>query len=125
MTSLPELDLSTSYHKGETDIARDFYVPCMQRSQRYDRAVGFFNSTIYALAWSSLKQFVDQQGKMRIICSPILSTDDAKALSEGYSAKVEELVAARLKTEVEHLLNSPSLEQPARVLASQSPATSD
>lgn len=118
MTNLRDLDLSTSYHKGESDIARDFYVPCMQRAQRYDRAVGFFNSTIYALAWSSLKQFVDQQGKMRIICSPILSTDDAKALSEGYSAKIEELVAARLKTEVEHLLNSPSLEQPARVLAS-------
>ena len=117
MSALRELDLSTSYHKGVNDIARDFYLPCMQRASRYDRAVGFFNSTIYSLAWSALKDFVERQGKMRIICSPILSTDDAQALAEGYSAKAEELVASRLRTEVEHLLNSPALEKPARVLA--------
>ncbi|MEI7923596.1 MAG: DEAD/DEAH box helicase family protein [Planctomycetota bacterium] len=117
MTSLKELDLYTIYRKGINDIANDFYLPCMQRAIRYDRAVGFFNSTIYSLAWSSLKQFVEREGKMRIICSPILSSEDAKALAEGYSSKTEELISARLQTEIEHLLSSPALEKPARVLA--------
>ncbi|MFO0884818.1 MAG: DEAD/DEAH box helicase family protein [Pirellulales bacterium] len=118
MTTLRKLELSTSYHKGENDIGREFYIPCMERARRYDRAVGFFNSTIFSLAWASLKQFVDQQGRMRIICSPILSADDAKALSEGYTAKAEEIITARLRSEFEQLLGSSSLQQPARVLAS-------
>ena len=96
MSALTGLALNTSYHKGACDIASEFYMPCMDRAIRYDRAVGFFNSTIYALAWSSLKGFVERGGKMRIICSPILSQDDAKALADGYSAKAEAIVAEQL-----------------------------
>lgn len=117
MSVLTGLALNTSYHKGVCDIASEFYMPCMDRAIRYDRAVGFFNSTIYALAWSSLKGFVERGGKMRIICSPILSHDDAKALADGYSAKAEAIVADRLRVEAEHLLANPSLKDPARVLA--------
>jgi superfamily II DNA or RNA helicase len=117
MSALTGLVLNTSYHKGVCDIGSDFYMPCMNRSIRYDRAVGFFNSTIYALAWSSLKDFVERGGKMRIICSPILSQDDAKALADGYSAKAEAIVSDRLRVEVEHLLANPALKEPARVLA--------
>lgn len=117
MSALTGLSLSTSYHKGACDIANEFYMPSMDRAVHYDRAVGFFNSTIYALAWSSLKGFVERGGRMRIICSPILSTDDAKALADGYSAKAEVIVAERLRIEAEHLLAHPSLKEPARVLA--------
>ncbi len=95
MSALTSLALSTSYHKGTCDIAGDFYMPCMDRAIRYDRAVGFFNSTIYALAWSSLNAFVERGGRMRIICSPLLSEEDAKALDDGYSAKAEAIVADR------------------------------
>jgi superfamily II DNA or RNA helicase len=117
MSALTGLALNTSYHKGACDIGGEFYMPCMERAIRYDRAVGFFNSTIYALAWSTLKGFVERGGKMRIICSPILSQDDAKALVDGYSAKAETIVSDRLRVEAEHLLASPALREPARVLA--------
>lgn len=117
MSALTGLALNTSYHKVACNIASEFYIPCMDRAIRYDRAVGFFNSTIYALAWSSLKGFVERGGKMRIICSPILSQDDATALADGYSAKAEAIVADRLRVEAEHLLANPSLKNPARVLA--------
>jgi len=80
MAGLSSLELRQAYHKPEDDIARDFYLPCLARARRYDRAVGFFSSSIYALAWPALKEFVDNGGRIRLICSPVLSQDDAKAL---------------------------------------------
>ena len=65
---LRDLKLATSYHKGINDIAEEFYLPCMQSAIKYDRAVGFFNSTIYTIAWTALKDFVERGGKIRIIC---------------------------------------------------------
>ena len=47
MTGLRDLHLKLAYHKGEDDIAADFYLPCMSRSSRYDRAVGFFSSSVF------------------------------------------------------------------------------
>ena len=72
MSGLPDLLLKTDYRKGRDDIAGDFYLPCMRLAARYDRAVGFFNSAIYVIAWPSLKEFVERHGKMRLICSPVL-----------------------------------------------------
>ena len=58
MRGLAALPLKTEYRKGRDDIAKDFYLPCMNVADLYDRAVGFFNSAIYVLAWPSLKTFV-------------------------------------------------------------------
>ena len=38
--SLAELSLRTSYHKGESDIAGDFYIPCMLRAINYSKSCG-------------------------------------------------------------------------------------
>ena len=51
MSNLRDVMLKLSYHKGEDDIAAEFYLPCMRRSHRYDRAVGFFSSSVFVLAW--------------------------------------------------------------------------
>lgn len=110
---LADLRLHHSYRKGTHDIARDFYVPCMERASSYDRAVGYFSSTVYALAWGALKEFVLRGGKIRIVCSPALSLSDIEALEEGY----EEANAERLRDEVERLLADPRLRKPTRVLA--------
>ncbi|MCX5729631.1 MAG: DEAD/DEAH box helicase family protein [Nitrospirae bacterium] len=118
MIALNELSLRPSYHKGQHDIAQDFYVPCMACASRYDRAVGFFTSTIYTIAWSALRQFVEHDGKMRIICSPILTADDIKAIGDGYSARLDAACAEQMLTEVRQLLASDDMRKPARVLAS-------
>lgn len=117
MEHLANLALQPAYHKGQHDIANDFYLPCMKRAISYDRAVGFFNSSIYIIAWPSLKDFVLRNGKIRIICSPILSLNDINALSEGYNNKVEEVNADYLCEEIKRLLNDPFLSKPTRVLA--------
>lgn len=118
MPSLANLHLKPAYHKGTDDIASEFYLPCMAAAIRYDRAVGFFNSTIYTIAWPSLHDFVARGGQMRIICSPILLPADADALSQGYLDKVEAAMATRLREETLCLLKDPFLHKPATVLAS-------
>lgn len=118
MNKLSELRLQYAYHKGENDIAYDFYVPCMERSITYDRAVGFFNSSIYVLCWNSLKDYVERQGKIRFICSPILSGEDINAIEEGYSAKGVQKYIMGFKEELDGLLVDPWLAKPTRVVAS-------
>lgn len=116
MSNLKSLKLLPSYHKGENDIAREFYLPCMEESLYYDRAVGFFSSTIYIIAWKSLKQFVNKGGKIKIICSPIINQSDLDAIEQGYSEK-ERLYTDSLMVEIEELFKNPYTNKPTKVLA--------
>jgi superfamily II DNA or RNA helicase len=107
-----------AYHKPEDDIAEDFYLPAVRASVRYDRAVGFFSSTVFLLAWPSLKTFATAGGKMRLICSPILSDDDHEALREGYSEKAEAAAGEAIAEAFQRLVTSDEFHKPAVVLAS-------
>ena len=117
MNDLSELNLQPSYHKGEDDIASDFYLPCMKRATRYDRAVGFFKSSVYLLSWGSLKSFVKNGGKMRIICSPVLDRDDQDALKTGYNARTDDELSQELQKTIDSMLDDDTLERPTKVLA--------
>ena len=114
---LSELTLQTSYHKGRDDIAEAFYLPCMYRASEYDRAVGYFRSTAFIIAWPALRDFVQRGGKIRVLCSQVLASDDIDALEKGYSARADEVLASRLLEEVRGLLRDQVLREPARVLA--------
>lgn len=117
MSGLASLPLKTDYRKGRDDIAGDFYLPCMRMAERYDRAVGFFNSAIYVIAWPSLKEFVARHGKMRLICSPVLPPRDVEAIEAGYSERFEQENGERLRDDIRYMLTTPYLYKPASVLA--------
>ena len=117
MSGLASLPLKTDYRKGRDDIARDFYLPCMRIAVRYDRAVGFFNSAIYIIAWPSLKDFVARRGKMRLICSPVLPAHDIEAIETGYSKRFEDDNADKLLEDIRYMLSTPYLHKPTTVLA--------
>jgi superfamily II DNA or RNA helicase len=117
MMKLSDLPLKTSYHKGRDNIAEDFYLPCMNLAKTYDRAVGFFRSTVFVVAWRSLVEFVHRGGSMRILCSHVLSEQDQGAISEGYTARGSASLAGRYRHEVIALLGDPILSKPARILA--------
>ena len=114
---LKEQTYLTSYNKAEHDIADMFYLPCMRHSNYYDRISGYFGSTIYIIAWDALREFIGNGGKMRLICSPYVSDEDATALANGYSAKNNELLAESLAKEVQALFDDPFLTAPAKLLA--------
>lgn len=117
MGDLSELALRTSYHKGRADIAEEFYLPCMRRAVALDRAVGFFKSSVFTIAWPALKGFVGRGGRIRVLCSQVLSGEDINALRQGYSARVDASLATRFLEEVRSLLKDDVLREPARVLA--------
>lgn len=107
-----------AYHKPEDDIAEGFYLPAVGSAVRYDRAVGFFSSTVFLLAWPSLKAFAAAGGKMRLICSPVLSDDDHEALREGYSERASADAGIAVAEAFQRLLASEAFHKPAVVLAS-------
>jgi hypothetical protein len=117
MSGLASLPLRTDYRKGRDDIAQDFYLPCMRIAERYDRAVGFFNSAIYVIAWPSLKDFVARHGKMRLICSPVLPPGDIEAMENGYSERFEQENSVKLRDDIRYMLTTPYLYKPTAVLA--------
>ena len=82
MADLTDLALRTSYHKGQDDIAADFYLPCMERAATYDRAVAYFRSAAFIVAWPALPGFVGRGGHIRVLCRS-LAPDDIDALEAG------------------------------------------
>ena len=117
MSSLPGIAFRTSYHKGRDDIANDFYLPAMGLAIEYDRAVGYFRSAAFIIAWPALREFVARNGRIRILCSQVLAQQDIEALDEGYGARVDGILASRLRNEVATLLEDEVMSEPARVLA--------
>lgn len=115
--NLQNYQFRPDYNKTDNDIAEEFYLPAMRSSSRYDRISGYFGSTIYIIAWSALREFVEHNGKMRLICSPLLSDDDKHAMSEGYLARENEVIQDALTREMKELFANDDLDKPSRVLA--------
>ena len=117
MDSLADLTLRTSYHKGRDDVAEEFYLPCMRRANEFDRAVGYFRSTVFIIAWPALRDFILRGGRIRVLCSQVLAAEDIDALEQGYAARVDAMLASRLLEEVRSLLRDEEILDCARVLA--------
>ena len=79
------------YRTGEVDLIKEFYRPCLQNSNRYDRAVGYFRSSVFLLIGSDVIDFAKRGGKIRLICSPCLTENDLKAIAQGYDSKNKSL----------------------------------
>lgn len=105
------------YSKAVDDIANDFYLPSLAVSKRYDRATGYFGSTVYLLSWSKLKEFVEGGGHMRIICSPYLTEQDQSAIQEGTSSLSSPELHDKLFKEFIEIFSRDTLSSPERVLA--------
>ena len=114
---LGEFSFNSFYDKLHHNIGREFYLPCMRNSLQYDRITGYFSSAIYVIAWSALKEFVLKGGRMRIICSPFLGSEDIAALSEGNASRLGESASDVLKDEFRAMLSSSVVAKPARILA--------
>ncbi len=89
----------------------------MRNAIQYDRITGYFSSSIYIIAWDALKEFINNQGKIRILCSPFISEDDARALTSGNQAKSDQIIKQTMIDELQRMLDSAYLEKPSRLLA--------
>ena len=74
--SFRDLDIKSNYESGIGDIVQDFYEPVLADSVLYDRIAGFFTSTSLAVAARGMAKFIQNGGIMRLVTSPILSSED-------------------------------------------------
>src|SRR5208283_2403885 len=80
----------------QDDRLRDFFIPALAASVRYDRAAGYFSSTMLAVAAAGVTKLILNGGKMRLLCGADLSEADVEAIRQGH-AMLEERLAERMK----------------------------
>ena len=85
--SLQDIYFRDTYWSGENDLIEEFYVPCLSESIEYCRAVGYFSSSIQCYITNGLFPFIQNGGKIRILCSTNLTKEDEKNLSLGYNIR--------------------------------------
>jgi superfamily II DNA or RNA helicase len=107
---LSGLPFETEYRTGESDLARDFYRPCLLHATAYDRAVGYFRSSVYAIAGDSTIDFAANGGRIRLVCSPDLSAEDWEAIGRGYNSRTA-VIEASLQRDIAALLHSSHAER--------------
>ena len=109
---LDSLDLRISYRSDRDDLVNDFYIPCMQKSILYQRAVGYFTSNGLAYAASGIAQLIQSGGRIQLVASPQLTHEDIEAIQKGEAAQndVVLLAARRSFLDVKQLLVRERLE---------------
>src|SRR5437763_6225403 len=95
MTTLRDCNFQISYGPGD-DRLNGFFIPALAASVRYDRAAGYFSSSMLAVAAAGVVQLIANGGKMRLLCGADLSEDDVGAVRKGHE-QLAEAVARRMK----------------------------
>ncbi len=113
---LSKLPLDSHYRTGERDPVTGFYKPCLDASVTYDRAVGYFRSSIFAVIGQPFLDFARRGGKARFICSPSITEEDAKAIESGYLQR-DQAIERAITRDVDELLSDPASDHRAKLLA--------
>ena len=94
---LSSLDLRLRYRSDEDDLVNDFFIPSLEESVRYDRAVGFFTAQSLSLLARGISSLIRNQGVMRLVIDPILSAKDVDLIRHGYEQRLDEALVEKLK----------------------------
>lgn len=100
MSSLTDYPFEDGYSTSSNSLLKDFYEPALGLSANYFRAAGYFSSSLFALAPLAYANFVARGGKMRLLCSPHLSSIDAELfenLVETENVPTREVVERSLR----------------------------
>ena len=73
---LPGYNFKPVYEASTSNLVDHFYLPALTRARTYDRAVGYFRSSIFHLVQIAISDFILREGRMRLICSPSLAAED-------------------------------------------------
>ena len=91
---------------GRDVLIDDFYVPCLEEAVIYDRAVGYFSSTLYHVLALAFSDFVQRGGHMRLVCSPALTPEDFAAMKEA--DQIGRYAQSTVRADLEMLLSRPA-----------------
>lgn len=110
---LRDLVFETEYDSIESDALSEFLIPSISNSLKYDRAVGYFSSAIFAAVLNAFTDFAERGGKMRLVCSPFLSMQDATELKSYDAISYKTHFDALLKG----LLHDTTLQDPLKFMS--------
>ena len=113
---LSDLKLNEKYRTGDSQLIDDFYAPCLKNTLQYDRAVGYFRSSVFLLIGPEMLDFAKSGGKIRVVCSPSISKEDIDALVGGYQTR-EELINKAATEEIDNLLDCNEVARNVEALA--------
>lgn len=113
--ALRDLSLRHAYRSGRDMLLDDFYVPCLEEAVLYDRAVGYFSSTLYQVVALAFSDFVRRGGRMRLICSPALTPEDFAVMKEA--DKIGRYAQLTVRADLQLLLTRPEAVPATRLLA--------
>jgi DNA phosphorothioation system restriction enzyme len=101
--SLSLLELNLSYRSGVNDLVNDFLTPCLKQAISYRRAAGYFTSKGLALAARGVASLASRGGKLQLIVSPHLESEDVTALQDALNRPKEVLkrIASRDLSDLE------------------------
>jgi superfamily II DNA or RNA helicase len=112
---LTDLDLQDAYRSGRDSLLDDFYIPCLEEAVIYDRAVGYFSSSLFHVVAVAYSDFVRRNGHMRLICSPALRPEDFEAMKTA--DEIGRFLQDQVQAEVQELLSRPETVPATRLLA--------
>lgn len=85
--SLTNVHIKNEYRSLINNVVTDFYIPVLQESVLYQRAVGFFSSSALIAISKGVEGLIANGGKIQIIASPKLSQEDIDEISKGYEVR--------------------------------------
>jgi hypothetical protein len=113
--SLRGLDLELAYTTSRASLLSAFYTPCLDNAVVYDRAAGYFRSSLYVIAGTAVSSFALRGGHARLVCSPSLSPSDIEAMQAGVA--LHDMMSDVLRTDLEEMLREPNNEPVVTLLA--------
>jgi len=101
--TLRDLGAKPFFNTSTDEVARQFLVPALSRSIRYDRGVGYFSSAWLRMVSIGLVNLAQNGGVARIVASPKLAPQDWAALRQGNDAQNDPTLHAALSRTIEEL----------------------
>lgn len=98
--SLQDVEIKNEYRSLLDHVAKDFYIPLLREAVSYKRAVGFFSSSSLVEISKGIAALVKNGGKIFLVASPYLSTEDVEAIRKGYELRdciIKKAVVRELK----------------------------
>ncbi len=92
-----DIDLEPDYRSDYSNIIKDFYIPCLSRSSKYRRAVGYFTSSGLTAASKGIEAFIEGNGRMLLVANPFLLDKDIAAMKRGYLAREDAIEKALIR----------------------------
>jgi superfamily II DNA or RNA helicase len=114
--ALTDIALDTEYRSAQADLGLTFYKWCLDQSIQYDRAVGYFSSTVFVIIGGAIVDFAKRGGRIRLICSPELTAADIDALERGH-AQIGALASRRVEQELDRLIADDNYRDHVTILA--------